>query len=103
MSDYFIQISVTVVGFLMSIGYFPQAIRIYRKKSAEDISLSTFSVLSIGTLTWLLYGFYLHDWPIILSFMLGVIGSWSVLILSIYYKKQAKSKSNEQDRFNANN
>lgn len=83
-----IQLLATIMGIVMSLGYYPQAYRIYKTKSAKNVSLSSFVIFGIGTLTWLMYGIYLMDWVIILSFGLGVIGSWSVLILSLIYKNQ---------------
>ena len=71
----------------MSVGYYPQAYKIYKNKSAKDISVPTYAIFSIGTFVWTLYGFYLNDLPIILSFVIGVAGSWAVLGLTLYYRK----------------
>ena len=57
----------------MSIGYFPQAYKLYKKKSAENISVLSFSIAASGTLIWTLYGFFIHDVVLILSFIVGVI------------------------------
>ena len=77
---------VTIMGVVMSLGYFPQAYKIWENESATSVSISTFIIFSIGTLTWLIYGLLIKDPVIILGFGIGVIGSWSVLILSIKYK-----------------
>jgi MtN3 and saliva related transmembrane protein len=82
------QIFVTIMGTVMSIGYFPQAYKIFKSKSAENISIPTFIIFSIGTLTWLIYGTLIHDITIILGFVIGVIGSWSILFLSILYRNK---------------
>ncbi|PIQ91729.1 MAG: hypothetical protein COV70_02130 [Parcubacteria group bacterium CG11_big_fil_rev_8_21_14_0_20_39_22] len=81
------EITVTVLGIMMSIGYYPQAYRIWKTKSSKDISLYTYGIFSIGTFVWTLYGFHLGDLPIISSFIIGVIGSWLVLGLSLYYRR----------------
>lgn len=81
-------IFVTVMGIVMSIGYYPQLYKIYKNKSARDISVPMYIIMSVGTLTWLMYGVRLHDWIIISGFLLGVVGSWSVLGLSLYYKSK---------------
>jgi len=80
----------TIVGIMMSVGYFPQAYKIYKTKSADSISLAAFIVFAFGTLLWTLYGFFIHDLVLILSFIIGAIGSWLVLFLSIKYKLRAK-------------
>lgn len=70
----------------MSLGYYPQAYTIWKNKSAQNVSIITFFIFSIGTLTWLIYGIKNNDIPVIASFGLGVVGSWLVLFLSVFYK-----------------
>lgn len=79
-------IFVSFIGVLMSLGYYPQAYTIWKNKSAQNVSIITFFIFSIGTLTWLIYGIKNNDIPVIVSFGLGVVGSWLVLSLSIFYK-----------------
>lgn len=83
-----IQVLATITGILMSLGYFPQAWKIIKTKSAKDISVSSFVIFSIGTVSWFFYGWYIHDLVIMASFTLGVIGSWSTLILTLIYRKR---------------
>lgn len=84
------ELFVTGIGILMSLGYYPQAYKIWKHKSSENISIPTFTIFSFGTLTWFIYGISIRDLPIIFSFGLGVIGSWMILILSIYFKNRNK-------------
>ena len=86
----YIQIFVTLMGILMSVGYYPQAYTIWKTKSSQNISIFTYTIFSVGTLAWTIYGFYLNDLPIILSFIIGVVGSWLVLGLTIYYRRQGR-------------
>jgi uncharacterized protein with PQ loop repeat len=88
--DLYIKNAITVVGFSMSMGYFPQLWRILKNKSGEDISIPTFAIMALGTLSWTLYGFYLKDTAIIISFIFGVVGSWGVLISTIIYRRRTK-------------
>ncbi|MEK6830115.1 MAG: SemiSWEET family transporter [Nanoarchaeota archaeon] len=83
-----IKILATVMGIIMSLGYFPQAYKIYKNKSSKNISILSYIIFSLGTLTWLIYGISINDLPIILGFILGVIGSWLVLILTLIYNKK---------------
>lgn len=81
-----LKILVAIMGILMSIGYFPQAYKIYKIKSSSDISIPTYVIFSIGTLVWALYGVYIGDISLIVSFAVGILGSWSVLGLALYYR-----------------
>lgn len=71
---------------MMSLAYYPQAYKIYKNKSAKNVSISSFIIFSVGTATWLAYGIYLKDAPLVISFVFGVLGSWLVLVLSIVYR-----------------
>lgn len=77
---------IILLGILMSLGHFPQALKILKNKSAKDISLVTYSIFTFGSYGWLVYGFVIKELPIIISFIIGSIGSTLVLILKIKYK-----------------
>ena len=81
------KIFVTIAGVGMSLAYYPQAYEIWKNKSSATVSITTFLLFSIGSLTWFIYGFMIEDRVIIISYALGVIGSWTVLILTLMYKK----------------
>ncbi|MBU4480245.1 hypothetical protein KKG48_02270 [Patescibacteria group bacterium] len=83
-----LEIFTTIMGVMMSLGYYPQAYKIYKTKSAKDVSLSTFLIFGIGTVTWTIYGFYTKDLTIILGFLVGVFGSWLVVGLYLFYKNK---------------
>ena len=77
----------TISGIVASSAYYPQAYRIFKGKSAKDISLSTFSMFSLGIFFWLLYGFELRNLPIIIPNVVALVGCVLVISLSIYYKR----------------
>jgi MtN3 and saliva related transmembrane protein len=72
----------------MSLGYYPQAYNIWKNKSAENISIPTFLIFALGTMIWTVYGILIKDTVVISSFAIGVVGSWSVLILTLKYRKK---------------
>jgi len=60
-------------GMLTTFCYVPQIIRVFRLKSAKEISLLFTIVLLTGQVVWLFYGIFLGLVPIILWNSLGVI------------------------------
>jgi MtN3 and saliva related transmembrane protein len=70
----------------MSIGHFPQSYKIYKNKTSKDVSLITYFIFFIGSFIWLAYGIILNETPIIISFIIGVVGSFSVLFMALKYK-----------------
>ncbi len=63
--------SITLIGLIAGVmttaAFVPQVVRVWRLKRAEEISFTTFFVLSIGSIFWLTYGLFLTSWPIILA------------------------------------
>jgi len=43
-----VSVVVSIFGILMSMGYFPQAYRIWKNKSAENISFITYFIMFTG-------------------------------------------------------
>lgn len=84
--DTFITAAVTVVGIILSLGYYPQAWRIWRSRQAVNISVTSYVIFAVGTTTLFLYGLYKDDFVIIASFFFGAIGSSLVLFLALYFK-----------------
>ncbi len=79
-----------VAGFVTTISFVPQVLRVYRNKSGRDISLWMVLLLSSGTFLWLIYGLQLKSLPIVaanaVTFMLVVL----IFILKIYYASKAQ-------------
>ena len=80
-------IIVSIFGILMSVGHFPQAYKIYKNKTSKDVGLITYFIFFIGSFIWLIYGFLLQEIPIIISFIIGVVGSFSVLFMAVRYRE----------------
>jgi MtN3 and saliva related transmembrane protein len=59
----------TVIGItaatLTMFGFLPQGIKMFKSRSAKDVSGLTLVQFSIGGILWLLYGIYLNDYIII--------------------------------------
>ena len=77
-----------IAGIMMSLAYYPQAYKILKYKKAKDVSRLTFLILSLGTIVWSFYGIMTNDIVIMSSFIVGAIGSNSVFILTLIYKKK---------------
>ena len=76
----------TISGIAMASAGFPQAIKIFKRKSAKDISILSRFMLLIGGLIWLIYGILLINFPIIISNVFGTVAEVLVIIGYIGYK-----------------
>ncbi|MBU0457194.1 MAG: SemiSWEET transporter [Nanoarchaeota archaeon] len=81
---------VTLLGLLAAacttISFLPQAIKTIKTKQTKDLSLIMYTILTIGIILWLIYGFFIKDLPIILANGITLIFSVTILILIIKYK-----------------
>ncbi|TGK35441.1 hypothetical protein EHQ12_07560 [Leptospira gomenensis] len=63
--------SVTFLGYVASllttISFLPQVIRVVMGGSTKDISRNMYVVFIVGVVFWLIYGFLIRDFPIILA------------------------------------
>ena len=51
----------TIGAVLASFGWVPQVIKMWRRRSADDISLAALVQFTVGVSCWILYGLYLGD------------------------------------------
>lgn len=84
--------AVNLVGFLAAacttVSLVPQVVRIWKLRSAREISLIMFSVYSCGVLLWLLYGIAIRSVPIILANTLSLVLSLGILVLKLRFDRK---------------
>lgn len=56
-----------LAGFLTTIAFVPQVIKVYKTNKTQDLSILTFSTFTLGVLCWLVYGLYLNSYPMIIA------------------------------------
>lgn len=81
----------TITGVFLGLGSLPQAIKIYRTKSAVDIAPLSYVIIVLGSSVWILYGMELKSLPIVIPNVLGVILGTIILVgWSLYGKRRKK-------------
>lgn len=71
-----------VAGALVTCSLVPQLIRVFKLRSAREISLLFNTLLLLGIITWLAYGIYLKLIPVILWNAIG-----AALVAVLLYAK----------------
>ena len=51
----------TIFGVINGFANFPQIYKIFKTKSANDLSLVTYLILTVGTIVWILYGLQIDE------------------------------------------
>lgn len=72
-------------GLLTTFAFIPQVLRIWRSKSARDISLPTFVLFTIGVGCWLVYGILKQEPPIILWNAVTLAFASAILAMKIRF------------------
>jgi MtN3 and saliva related transmembrane protein len=71
-----------IAGALITCSLIPQLVRVFRLKSAREISTLFTSLLLLGTITWLVYGIILGLLPVIVWNATGAL-----LVAALLYAK----------------
>lgn len=77
----------TAAAVCTTIAFVPQLVRVYRRKTARDISFSMFLVFSVGELLWFLYGILIHSLPVILANAVTLALALAILMLKLRYDR----------------
>lgn len=74
-----------VAGALATFSMVPQIIRVFKLKSAHEISMLFTSLLLLGILNWLAYGFILGLTPVIVWNAIGAVLAALLLYAKLKY------------------
>ncbi len=73
----------SIAAFLTTVAFVPQVVRIWRSRSAADISLPMYVVFTLGVILWLVYGILLGAMPIIIANCVTLLLSVSVVAMKL--------------------
>ena len=72
---------------LTTCSFVPQLTKVWRSKSADDLSYGMFSAFSAGISLWLLYGVLRSDLPVIIANGVTLVLSVAILVLKMRYTR----------------
>ena len=75
-------------GIVSSVTFLPQVIKIWKTKSAKDLSMGTLLFLVLNVSLWLLYGILTNLYPIIITN--GIV--LSMVLIMVYFKLTFKEQ-----------
>lgn len=76
-----------IAGTLTTSALVPQFVKSVREKNVEGLSLTMYVFYSIGVALWLVYGFLIHNPPIIIFNIITIALALSIIVNIIKYKK----------------
>ncbi len=73
---------------LTTAAFVPQALKSWSSRDLSGVSLSMYSLFTLGVALWLVYGILLHSWPMILANLITLILASVVLTLKISHLRK---------------
>jgi MtN3 and saliva related transmembrane protein len=74
-----------LAGTLTTIAFLPQVIRIWRSKSAKDLSMTMLVTFTTGVFCWLVYGVMIDSLPVIIANAVTFVLAGMNVILKLRY------------------
>ena len=74
----------TITGVVSSFAMLPQIYRIFKRKSAKDISIWTYLYMLIAGVIWVLYGLNIHSFPIWVTNLVGTLAMIGIILVGSY-------------------
>ncbi|MVT71191.1 hypothetical protein GPL21_39815 [Bradyrhizobium pachyrhizi] len=79
--------AIKLIGFAAAtcttVAYAPQFIKVWKTRSARDISLSMFLVMVLGLALWLIYGLLSGDAPLVAANAITMVLAGAILFMKL--------------------
>ena len=72
-----------LAAFCTTVAFVPQLVKVWRSRSANDISLGMFLLMTLGIALWLLYGIAILDLPLIVANAITLGLAASILVMKL--------------------
>jgi MtN3 and saliva related transmembrane protein len=73
-------------AFLTTFAFVPQAYHSWKTRDLSGVSLPMYGIFSLGVAGWIIYGFMIMSWPIILANVVTFVLSCAVLYLKLKHR-----------------
>ena len=73
---------------LTTAAFLPQLIKTLKSKKADDVSLITLIMFIFGVGFWIIYGYKISSFPILIANIITLFLNLSIAISKIYYSKK---------------
>ena len=83
---------------LTTLSFLPQALLTLRTRNVAGISLGMYSAFTLGVALWLVYGWMLGEWPIVVANALTLALSSVILALMLSVEREQSRARADQNR-----
>lgn len=72
---------------LTTLSFIPQAVKSWSTRDLSGVSLSMYSLFTLGVALWMLYGLAIGSWPVILANAVTLALAGTVLALKLRHRR----------------
>jgi len=74
-----------VAGFLTTVAFTPQVLKIWKSRSAKDVSLKTYIAFAAGVALWIVFGILKGELPIILWNAVTLVLAGAIVAMKVKF------------------
>ena len=74
-----------VAGFLTTVAFIPQVLKIWKSRSAKDVSLRTYLAFAAGVALWMVFGILKGEVPIVLWNAVTLVLAGAIVAMKIKF------------------
>jgi MtN3 and saliva related transmembrane protein len=87
----YIEVLGGVAGFVSTLAFWPQAVKVYKTKKTRGLSLGMYRLYCAGLVLWSIYAYLIDSFPLLLTEV--VTGAMAFYILFMKMKNKAGSRN----------
>ena len=76
----------TLAACLTTVSFVPQAWLSFKTRDVSGVSLSMYSVFTVGVILWLVYGALLGSWPMVIANAITLVLTLMILGMKLRYR-----------------
>jgi MtN3 and saliva related transmembrane protein len=81
-----------LAGVLTTLAFVPQVIRVWRTRSARDLSLASFAIFTVGVALWLAYGIAIGALPVIVANAVTLVLAGAILVMKLVFDRAKRRR-----------
>jgi MtN3 and saliva related transmembrane protein len=70
---------------LTTLSFVPQVVRVWRTRSARDLSLRMYLAFTAGVALWMLYGLRIGSWPVVIANGVTLLLAGAILVARLRF------------------
>jgi MtN3 and saliva related transmembrane protein len=83
----FIDLIGYLAAFLTTFSFVPQALKTFRTRDVSGISLGMYSCFAAGVAFWLVYGWLISAWPVVIANIITLSLALCILVMKLKYRE----------------